>query len=107
MNGFRPPFRFRIPVKFDITAVMYLIIPEWAARVKGIAQVTKLRPTEKFFDMVHKEVMNHVVEGKEPPKEIASAIMNIADDVMDGREATIRTGDYITLMNYARAKKMV
>ena len=67
----------------------------------------KVRPTEKFYDMVHELVMAHAVEGKAPPKQVATAIMNIADDMLSGREIVVRAGDYIDLMNFAKGKKLV
>ena len=95
--------KFRVPIKWDPTVVMYLVIID--TLVKEHAGLVKLRPTEQFFDMVHELVMEHVVEGKTPPAQIAGAVMNIADDVMAGRDAVIRAGDYIALMNYAKAQK--
>lgn len=95
---------FRIkPIWLDPTPVMYLILPD--KFVKDYADLLKLRPTEKFFDVVHELVMDYVIEGKMPSGEVSTAIMNIADDVMAGRDATMRAGDYITLMNFAKAQK--
>lgn len=97
--------RFRIPIKFDPTVVMYLVIIDQL--VKKEAGLLKTRATEQFFSMVHEHVMAYVLEGKEPPAQIAGAVMNIADDVMAGREVEIRAGDYIALMNFAKAEKRV
>ena len=41
-------------------------------------------------------------EGVTPPEDIASAIMNIADDLMSGRDITLRAGDYIAIQNHVR-----
>jgi hypothetical protein len=70
-------------------------------------ELAKVQPTEKFFEMVREEVRSHLVDGKEAPKEIATAIMNILDDLKSGRDPVLRAGDYIALMDYARSKKMV
>ncbi len=90
---------------WDPTVVMYLVIVD--KLVGKHIDVMKLGPTEKFQQMVREQVMNYVHEGKEPPAEIATAIMNIGDDLMAGRDLIIRAGDYIALMNYGRAKKLV
>jgi hypothetical protein len=82
---------------------MYLIIIDKA--LMKYRKYLKVRPTEKFFDMVHGLVMDYVTDGKEPPMQIRSAIMNIADDMMGGREVSLRAGDYIALMDYTRGKK--
>ena len=105
MNHIHELRRIKIPMKWDPTIVMYLVIPDWLIKEK--IELLKVRATEKFFDMVREEVMAHVFEGKEPPAAIAGPIMNIADDVMSGREVTLRAGDYITLMDFARQKRMV
>ncbi len=84
---------------------MYLIVID--KMIMRYRDVMKARPTEKFFNMVHEQVMNHVIDGEEPPMQIHSAIMNIADDMMSGRDVTMRAGDYIALMNYAREKKIL
>jgi hypothetical protein len=49
-------------------------------------------------------VKAYVEEGKMPPPEIETAIMNAADDYLEGRDITLRAGDYIALQSYARGK---
>ncbi len=96
----------KIPLKlWDPSVVMYLIIPDWVA--KEVAELVRVRPTERFFEMVQREVFAHMVERKAPPAAIATAVMNIADDVMAGRDVVLRTGDYLALMNHAREQKIV
>lgn len=99
------PRILRIPFKWDPTIVMYLVIVDWLRKDK--IELVKMRPTERFFDMLREEVTAHVLEGREPPAAIASAVMNISDDVMSGRDVVIRAGDYITLMDFARKQKML
>ncbi len=89
----------------DPTVVMYLVIPE--KMIKKYLDLAKVGPTEKFQQMVREQVLAYIHEGKEPPAEIAAAVMNIGDDMMAGRDPVIRAGDYISLMNYARSKKLV
>ena len=90
---------------FDPSVIMYLIVID--KMLMKYRDMMKVRPTEKFFNMVHEQVMNHVIDGEEPPMQIHSAIMNIADDMMSRRDVTLRAGDYIALMNYAREKKIL
>jgi hypothetical protein len=90
---------------FDPTIIMYLVLID--KLIKKHIDLVKVGPTEKFQQLVREQVLAYVHEGKEPPAEIASAVMNIGDDLMAGRDPVIRAGDYIALMNYGRAKKKV
>ncbi|MGD8777872.1 MAG: hypothetical protein PVH88_02805 [Ignavibacteria bacterium] len=92
-------------LKFDPGRIMYLIVID--KMLSRFREEMIVRPTEKFQDMIHEEVMSHVIDGKEPPEEIRTTVMNLADDMMSGREVNLRAGDYIALMNYARQKKML
>lgn len=74
--------------------IKYLIVA-W----QDLAETITRFPDEKFNDFVQKEVLA-CAEGKTPPKEIASAIQNLVDDHLSGREVILRTGDYIVLQNY-------
>ncbi len=93
------PMRVSFPI--GSTVVMYLVIPN------KYKDVIRTRPTEKFQNMVHKEVMKYVVDRKKSPKKIRTAIMNIADDMMAGRAVSLRAGDYIDLMTYAKNKDLI
>ena len=57
-----------------------------------------------FIKFVEKQVKDFIEKGVEPPQEIAAPIMNIAEDLIAGREATMRAGDYIALENFRRTK---
>lgn len=95
--------RIKLHLKFDESVVMYLVIID--RLLQKNAELLKVQPSEKFFGLVREMVINHVIEGKEPPEQVAAPIMNIADDMMAGREVVMRAGDYIALMNYAKSKK--
>ncbi len=84
---------------------MYLVIVD--KLLQRQSDLLKVKPSEKFFDMVREQVISHLIDGKEPPEQIAGPILNIADDMLAGREVVMRSGDYITLMNYAKSKKML
>ncbi len=96
---------FRVPIIWDPGRVMYLIVIDRI--LDRLRDHIMVKPNEKFFGMIRQHVMDHIMEGKEPPEQISSAILNIADDVMAGREINIRAGDYISLMNFARETKVL
>jgi hypothetical protein len=95
----------KVPLRFDPTWVMYLIVVDGVLTKNPFLEKTK--PTEKFFDMINRHVTSYITEGKLPPEQIASAVFNIADDVMGNRQVTVRAGDYISLMEFARANKQI
>jgi hypothetical protein len=95
---------FKIPIKFDPGQVMYLRIDDLLTHTH--AELLRTPATEKFFEMVRQQVINQL-SGTAVPQEISPAVMNIADDIAEGREVSIRAGDYISLMSYARANKMI
>ncbi len=85
--------------------IMYLVIID--QMVKRHRDLIVERPDKRFDIMVQKLAMTHIVDGDEPPEEIRTAVMNVADDIMAERDVTLRAGDYIALMNYARENKLV
>lgn len=85
--------------------VMYLIIID--QMLKKYRDLIVELPNERFDVMVRKEVVAHLVDGKEPAEEIRTAILNVADDMMAGRDLTLRAGDYVALMNYGRKNKLI
>ena len=78
--------------------VAYKVIP-WMER--DLSQLAVVNQT-KFETVVKKYLKDFVVKQKQPPADIATAIMNMADDVLDGRQVTIRAGDYQALQNHVR-----
>jgi len=94
-----------VKINFDPGRVMYLIIID--KYIVNHRDLVRIKPNEKFFDMVKEHVFSFIVDGKEPPEEIASAILNVSDDVMAGREVVIRAGDYISLTNFAKGNKII
>jgi hypothetical protein len=82
--------------------VAYLII-NW--RVKDLADRIQLSPEARFYDVMAKHLRAYVQDGVMPPADIAPAILNLADDYMNGREMNLRAGDYIAIQNHLRAGK--
>jgi hypothetical protein len=81
--------------------VKYRVYPDWHARVID-SNIIKGMPGKDFDELIEKHVNAYLFEKVEPPAQIASAIMNIADDYMNGREPIIKSGDYLQLQNYLR-----
>ena len=93
------------PNAFGDPRVMYLVINDRILITNRENFVVKA--SDGFYNMVHEEVMQHVIDGKEPPEQIRTAVLNLADDMMAGNEVTLRAGDYIALMNHARERKLL
>lgn len=82
--------------------VAYLIPPFLK---EHFADVVRVPPDERFNEVVDSHTRAFVEKGVMPPEDIAPAILNIANDLMAGRQATIRTGDYIAIQNHIRRAK--
>ena len=81
--------------------VKYLVVFEWQRQVideKVFAAIT----SEKFNEFVRGYVAAYINDKKAPPAEIQGAIMNISDDILSGRDPTLRAGDYLSLQNFMR-----
>lgn len=85
------------------TWVYYLTIVK--AAVNEWSKVIEVQPDEAFYKLVAKYAKAYIEDGKQPPEMIASAIVNIADDMISGRDVTLRTGDYIAIQNFMRQGK--
>jgi len=72
---------------------------------KEASELVQIKPDSRFDEVVTKHIRAYVEEGVKPPNEIASAILNLADDFMAGNQITIRAGDYISIQNYLRGMK--
>lgn len=82
--------------------VKYLVLVNWHARELG--DVIEKVPDARFNRFLEVQVNNYI-QGTKPPAAIQSAVMNIADDVLAGREVSVRSGDYIALQNQYRSAK--
>lgn len=82
--------------------VKYKTIPEWHGRIID-GHILTGDAGKEFNDVVNKYVNDYIFKKKMPPAEIATAIMNIADDYLDNRELVLKAGDYIALQNFVRA----
>jgi hypothetical protein len=55
-----------------------------------------------FGRAINGHINAYLNQGKMPPDEIATTVMNMADDLMAGRKMTIRAGDYIAVQKYLK-----
>lgn len=88
------------------TWVMYKTIPDWDRKIIN-ELIVRGTPDKEFHQFVTDKVNAYIFQKEAPPAEIASAIINIADDHLSGREPVIRAGDYIAIQNYLRGMKEV
>ncbi len=86
-------------VQMKIWRIAYLII--LGGHEGPVRDIIETEPDEEF-DLMVKKYVTAALAGEEVPEAIAPAILNLADDVMSGREMKIRTGDYIALQKFAR-----
>lgn len=82
--------------------VAYLIVGPDGWLRKDLAKLIQIRPDERFEQFVKQQITAYVEKGELPAEPVAPAILNLADDVMAGREPTIRAGDYIAIQNHLR-----
>ena len=82
--------------------VKYLIVPLWYSKVREVSKYIELREDDAFMEYV-KDQVNNYLNGKPPVDEIASAVMNVADQYVAGEGIILHTGDYIALQRQYRA----
>ena len=72
----------------------------------GVEIATQVRgrelSDERFDRFVKQEVAAYVEWGRLPAGDVAPGILHLADDVLAGREPTLRAGDYIAIQNHLR-----
>lgn len=71
-------------------------------RRKDAAELVRIRPDERFDRFVQQQVAAYVERGELPAADVSAGILNLAEDVMAGREPTIQAGDYIAIQNHLR-----
>ena len=80
--------------------VCYLII-NW--RIDELRKFGEWRIPNELYDELAKHLHAYLYEDKMPPAEIASTVLNIADDFLRGDQVRLKAGDYIALENYRRS----
>ena len=82
--------------------VCYLII-NW--RIDDLREKVQWKIPTEIYKELGTHLYNYVYEDMMPPAEIASTILNVADDFVRGEPVKLRAGDYIALQTYMRARK--
>ncbi len=80
--------------------VRYLTLVNWHA--KQLGDIVERVPDAAFTKFVEAQVQNYL-KGTAAPTAIQSAVMNIADDFISGRDVVLKAGDYIALQNQFKA----
>lgn len=65
----------------------------------------EIEPDRRFKEVVQGYVNAYLKEGVAPPAEIATAVMNMADDILAGRDIVLKTGDYVALQQHMAGRK--
>jgi hypothetical protein len=82
--------------------VAYLIL---SIKTQNIFKKIDVCAGDRFNKVVAKYLQAYIDEGKMPPADIATAILNLADDYMAGKIMNLRAGDYIAIQNHIRASR--
>lgn len=82
--------------------VAYLIIN---FRFDDLRRRIKTKPTEELLDLIATHMHAYIYRGVMPPKDIAGAIVNLADEYIANKQITLRAGDYIALQGHLREMK--
>jgi hypothetical protein len=83
--------------------VCYLII-NW--RVQELVEKAQWEIPVETYEVLATHLYNYVYKDEMPPVEIASTILNVADDFMRGKRVELRAGDYIALQGFVRSDRM-
>jgi len=80
--------------------VMYLYPPPFElGELRELFTMGRVNPVS---EVIEKYTRAYMMEGQEPPSQIAAAIKNFVDDIACGREVVVRAGDYIAIHNFMR-----
>ncbi len=103
---YNPNLKFSLAewIKLQKQKYMYLVVGPGDLFKQHLVDIVNIPADERFQKAVDQMVTAYLEKGEMPPEQIAPTILNLADDVMAGRDMVIRAGDYIALRNYMRAK---
>lgn len=82
--------------------IKYLTVKNWME--KDLSDIIHTMKDVNFAKFIDHEV-NAYLGGGTPPAAIATAVMNIGDDHLAGREVVVRAGDYIALQSFYAARE--
>jgi len=59
---------------------------------------------QNVIQALNEHLSAYLEKGVEPPAAIRTTVVNLADDLVAGREPMIRTGDYIAMQSFVRSR---
>ena len=102
-------FNFRVPMRVfidrfqrDWCLASYLII-NW--NFKELVDLANRELPAGFSKELATHVYGYLYEDKMPPAQIQQVVLNIAEDIVAGRDVQLRAGDYIAAQQYLRGAK--
>jgi hypothetical protein len=106
----RPP---RPNFRMTLHGLRYLIEKNWCLAsyliinfdIGEIAKLAERELPESFSGEMAKHVYGYIYENKLPPAEIATTVLNVAEDLMAGKEVQLRAGDYIAVQKFMMGKR--
>jgi len=72
--------------------------------ISEIVQLAEKELPAAFTKELAKHVYGYMYENKMPPAEIATTVLNVAEDLIAGNEVQLRAGDYIAAQKYMMGK---
>jgi len=109
----RPDIPWEIPPEvFERYKWRHVFLPRWILvayllvnwRMKDLIKEMKVQPNKEFYETVAEHLSLYINKNKMPPSQIASAIINLADDFIANRPMNLRAGDYLAIQKFIRSK---
>jgi len=70
-----------------------------------LGDAISVRYGKEFQPRLEKYLLTYLQKGVKPPAAIAPAILNMADDYLNGKSMNLRPGDHFAIKNYLQKKK--
>ncbi len=107
MFPINPNLRFTLAewIRLKKQEVMYLVVGPGDLFGQHLVDWANIPLDETFQKQVQNLVTAYVEKGELPPEQIAPTILNLADDLVAGRNMVIRAGDYIALRSFLRTER--
>jgi hypothetical protein len=100
---------FRVPMRVfldhflkDWCLASYLII-NWD--LQELVDLADRELPASFTKELATHVYGYLYEAKMPPAELQQVVLNVAEDVVAGRNVQLRAGDYIAAQQFLRGSK--
>jgi hypothetical protein len=104
---YNPNLRFSLAewIRRKKQEVMYLVVGPGDLFGQHLVDWANIPIDEAFQKQVEQMVTTYVQKGELPAEQIAPTILNLADDLVAGRDMVIRAGDYIALRSFMRQER--